>query len=220
MAVPFRGRGLYGGALAAQAIVAALQTEQCGKWKPLSIHSHFLAAAQPGVPLVYKVEDLKVSKNYQVKEVRLFQGENLAFNAVCTLQKTVLEGTAGKVTGQLQHHRKPPAVDALVDQNTAFELWAESNGRKGELHNLKHFYNNEPIEWQFPPHMFDLAQVPERELKLPVSERTLWYKVRTKFSAANEIQRWGITAYLTDYFYLNTNMRLNMPSVAATANAS
>ncbi|KAG7868944.1 hypothetical protein KL918_001587 [Ogataea parapolymorpha] len=218
MVVPFRGRGLYGGALAAQAVVAALQTEQCGEWKPLSIHCHFLAAANPDMPLVYKVEDLKVSKNYQVKEVRLFQGEKLAFNAVCTIQKTLLEGTAGKVTGQLHHHRNPPAVDGLVDQNTAFELWAESNGRQSELHSLKHFYNSEPIEWQFPPHMFDLGQVSEPEKKLPVSERTLWYKLRPKFPAANEIQRWGITAYLTDYFYLNTNMRLNM--LAATANAS
>lgn len=86
--VPYRGRGLFGGTMVAQSLLASLLHSNMPekKWKPVSIHCHFLQAVQPTPQLQYKVTTLKPGKNYLTKEVNLHQNNKLVFKAIVTLQ--------------------------------------------------------------------------------------------------------------------------------------
>ncbi|GME79728.1 unnamed protein product [Ambrosiozyma monospora] len=145
----YRGRGLFGGTLAAQSTLASLlhanstsanksksdSTIKLKKWKPISTRCVFLHPAKPHPhKLTYKVETLKTGKNYCTKEVQLIQDEKLIFKATVTLQAYKLSGSAANMDGQLNHHSDGPqlGVDILppekcLDQETAFRIWSSSN---------------------------------------------------------------------------------------------
>ncbi|KAH3668416.1 hypothetical protein OGAPHI_002170 [Ogataea philodendri] len=213
--IPFRGRGLFGGTMAAQATAAALLSQESPAWKPISLHCQFLKAVTQD-PLTYVVEDLKSGKNYQTKQINLFQNDKLAFTAVCGIQRTKLQGSAGNLDGQLSHHRSAPCVGPLIDQNTAFETWAKKTDNSARLGELIEHYAAEPLEWKLPENMFDLEKVSSSEQSAPVSDRTLWYQVRPKVPVPDPVYQWALVAYISDYFYLSTNMRLNMRPMFTT----
>ncbi|ODV85726.1 hypothetical protein CANARDRAFT_27823 [[Candida] arabinofermentans NRRL YB-2248] len=234
--VPYRGRGLFGGTLAAQSVLASLLSAntETKKWKPISLHCHFLVAAQPTSPLIYQVDDLKHGKNYSTKQITLFQNNELIFKATCNLQAYHLEGSAGKLEGQLNHHRKGPIIgetikpwDEMLDQEEVFKVWAaktkthhhQSNtGYLGkELEKVIASYNREPCLWRLPIDMFDPESISQQEKDMLPSERTLRYWVKTKERIIDQdIFRWVAIAYISDYFYLSVNMRLNLREMFTT----
>ncbi len=231
--IPYRGRGLFGGTMASQAILAALLFSNTveKKWKPISIHCHFLYAAQPQPQLFYKVASLKDGKNYRTLSVDLFQNDKLIFRATCSLQAYELSGSASKLNGQLSHHKKGPVVGKDIDppekmfsQKEAFSAWSKVAYKHKHLGYLKDAlaavtasYSREPCVWKLPLDMFDLNKVSESEKSIIPSERTLRYWVKTKEPLADaHVFSWVALAYVSDYFFLSTNMRLNMREMFTT----
>ena len=65
--------------------------------------------------------------------------------------------------------------------------------------------------------MFDLDKSSKAEKSAIPSERTLRYWVKTKESLADpHVFSWAALAYVSDYFFLSTNMRLNMREMFTT----
>lgn len=233
--VPYRGRGLFGGTMAAQSVLASLMytnTEE-KKWKPISIHCHFFHAAQPHPHLYYVVKTMKDGKNYCTNEVVLYQNDRLIFKATVSLQTYVLSGSAANMTGQLNHHRKAPVIgkdiahfDEMLTQTEGFKIWSQKAMGKKHMEYLKsknneatviRCYNREPCIWKLPADMFDLDLVSESERNMEPSQRTLRYWVKNKEILKNpSVFNWVSIAYVSDYFYLSANMRLNLHEMFTT----
>ena len=74
--VPHGARGVFGGQVIAQALVAASQTT------PLGLHSqhcYFLLAADGSIPIAYQVERLRDGKSYATRLVRAVQRGKIVF---------------------------------------------------------------------------------------------------------------------------------------------
>ena len=71
------GRRLFGGLVAAQALVAAGRTIE--ELRVHSLHAYFLRPGQPGVPIDYQVTALKEGRNFHVRSVTARQGEETIF---------------------------------------------------------------------------------------------------------------------------------------------
>lgn len=233
--IPYRGRGLFGGTMAAQSILAALLYSNTleKSWKPISIHCHFLHAAQPTPNLFYKVTTLKDGKNYSTLEVNLFQNDRLIFKSTVSLQSYHLQGSASNLNGQLNHHRSAPIIGKDIDppnlmylQSDLFKIWSKKAMNKNHLEYLKgpncedeviKCYNREPCIWKLPLDMFDQDLITDDEKLKKTSERTLRYWVKNKEILKNpSIFNWVSIAYISDYFYLSANMRLNLKEMFTT----
>lgn len=233
--IPYRGRGLFGGTMAAQSVLAALYYSNTleKSWKPISIHCHFLDAVQPNPTLYYKVINLKDGKNYCTHEVQLYQNDKLVFKSTVSLQAYQLNGSASNLEGQLNHHRNAPIIGKdikkpaeMLSQEDLFKIWAEKSKNKKHLEYLngKHChrdvtasYNREPCIWKLPQDLFDDELITDEERNLAPSARTLRYWVKTKeLLKTPSIFNWVAIAYISDYFYLSTNMRLNMRQMFTT----
>jgi len=99
------GRGyrerLYGGLVAAQAYVAAARTVDVGPVH--SLHLYFLRPGEAGVPIHYEVDRIKQGRNFQVREVRAFQGEKRIFQMMASF---------AALTPGVEHQDPMPVVPA------------------------------------------------------------------------------------------------------------
>lgn len=233
--IPYRGRGLFGGTMAAQSILAALYYSNTidQTWKPISIHCHFFKSAQPSPELFYKVTNLKNGKNYCTHEINLFQNDNLIFKATVSLQSYVLKGSASNLSGQLLHNSSPPIIgkdikspNEMYEQTDLFKIWSKKAMNKKHLEYLKgkncedeviRCYNREPCVWRLPLDLFDLDEISVNEREKLPSDRTLRYWCKSKDKLKNpKIFNWVTLAYMSDYFYLSANMRLNLHEMFTT----
>lgn len=233
--IPYRGRGLFGGTMAAQSILASLYYSNSleNTWKPISIHCHFLHAAQPTPNLYYKVIPLKSSKNYSTVEVELSQNDRLIFKAMVSLQSINLKGSASNMNGQLFHNPIAPIIgkdidhpDNMLSQGELFKVWSKKAMNKPHLQYLKgqncedeviKCYNREPFIWKLPNDMFNQDLISNEERDKLTSDRVLRYWIKSKDKLKNpSIFNYVAIAYISDYFFLSANMRLNLHEMFTT----
>jgi acyl-CoA thioesterase-2 len=104
------GRGrLFGGLVAAQALVAAGRTvSECSLH---SLHAYFLRPGRPSVPIHYRVTHLKEGRNFRARQVVAIQGEEVVFALTASFARPE-EGVA---------HQEPmpeaPPPDGLPDRD-------------------------------------------------------------------------------------------------------
>jgi len=89
----FRGRQLddtgfirvFGGQVAAQALVAAVRTVQD---RPVhSLHSYFLRPGDPKIPIIYEVDRIRDGKSFTTRRVVAIQNGEAIFNMAVSFQK-------------------------------------------------------------------------------------------------------------------------------------
>lgn len=231
--IPYRGRGLFGGTLAAQAVLAALMFTNSNKsqWKPVSLHCNFLSAAQPSPSLFYHVYKLRDGKNNCIRAIDMYQSSQLVFRAICLLQNRHLTGSAAHTGGQLLHNSRAPVIgkdiaapEDMLSQEQAFSEWAATAHQhphlgylKTALEDVTKSYAREPCLWRLPRDMFDLDAVSDEEINKLPSERILRYWVKPKEALVDpHLFAYAAVAYISDYFYLSTNPRLNMREMFTT----
>lgn len=83
--VPYEARGVFGGQVISQALVAATN---CVKPQFLlhSLHAYFLLSASASVPLLYYVDRLREGRSYATRSVRAMQGGRTVFVMLCSFQ--------------------------------------------------------------------------------------------------------------------------------------
>jgi acyl-CoA thioesterase II len=83
---PTRARGVFGGQVISQAIVAATNCVD-----PVfglhSLHCYFLLSASPAIPIIYFVERLREGKSYTTRSVKAVQNGKVIFQLMCSYQK-------------------------------------------------------------------------------------------------------------------------------------
>ncbi len=82
----FQGR-LYGGLVAAQAYVAAARTTDVG---PIhSLHAYFLRPGRSSLPIRYEVETIKQGRNFQARQVRAIQNDQVIFQMMASFSREI-----------------------------------------------------------------------------------------------------------------------------------
>lgn len=76
---------LFGGFVAAQAVVAAMQTASGGAVH--SLHAYFLRPGENGVPIRYEVNRIREGRTFTTRAVIAFQGDEAIFNTLVSLAR-------------------------------------------------------------------------------------------------------------------------------------
>ncbi|ANZ75746.1 BA75_02624T0 [Komagataella pastoris] len=222
--VPFGGRGIFGGTLVAQSLYAALLNVD-EKFRPISMHCNFLVAANTKSRIEYHVETLRDGKNFCSRQVKAKQNDQLIFLGSISFRSERLEGSSGASDSpKFSHYRQAPIVGKDIpspedchEQTEVFMEWAKNSKDNVQLQKLAKnpqqlldSYDAEPCKWRLPMDMFDLSQVAPEEFDKVVSDRVLRYWVKSKSDFKSPRFNDVAIAYISDYFFLSSNMRLNM----------
>ncbi|KAI9512335.1 thioesterase II [Russula earlei] len=82
LSLPFEARGVFGGQVISQALVAATR---CVK-PEFALHSYFLLSASASAPLLYYVDRVRDGRSYSTRAVRAVQGGRTVFIMLCSFQ--------------------------------------------------------------------------------------------------------------------------------------
>ena len=121
----FRGRNtdetrqrVFGGQVAAQALVAAGRTVDQGRVH--SLHSYFLRPGDPLVPILYEVDRIRDGRSFSTRRVVAIQHGKAIFNLQCSFHVTEPDG--------LVHQSPMPEVPRPDDLPTVLELLEPHRG--------------------------------------------------------------------------------------------
>lgn len=221
--VPFAGVGVFGGTLVAQALNAALHTVD-SKFVPISMHCNFLIAVRPDSQCSYRVERVRDGRNFCTRQVRAFQADRCAFLTTISFQSNQPEGSSSKAGRPINHHRAPPTVgkdieplDECFPQPQLIKEWLERAPENPRLQRARKNpqlmvdkYEEEAFEWFLPRDLFDLSLVSQEQKNQRPSDRSISYYVKAREPIETAKDQYVGLAYISDYFFLNMNSRLNM----------
>jgi len=121
--VPTRSRGVFGGQVISQAIVAATNSVD-PQYGLHSLHCYFLLSASPALPILYYVERLREGRSYTTRSVKAAQNGRIVFIMMCSFHRP-----------ELQHpsHQWPmpldvPSPDDVESDVSFYNRWAHSEG--------------------------------------------------------------------------------------------
>ncbi|KAF5651456.1 acyl thioesterase II [Fusarium sp. NRRL 25303] len=80
-------RGVYGGQIMAQALLAGYETVTA-EFMVHSIHGHFLKAAQSDISVIYRVERVRDTRSFATRMIRAMQGDILVFYSTVSFAKS------------------------------------------------------------------------------------------------------------------------------------
>ncbi|EJF66472.1 DNA repair protein [Dichomitus squalens LYAD-421 SS1] len=80
--LPFRSRGVFGGQVISQSLVAATSCVD----PSYSLHCYFLLGASPAFPIVYHVDRVRDGRSYVTRSVRAVQRGRAVFIMMCSFQ--------------------------------------------------------------------------------------------------------------------------------------
>ncbi|KAI0307547.1 thioesterase-like superfamily-domain-containing protein [Multifurca ochricompacta] len=83
--LPFQARGVFGGQVISQALVAATKCVK-PEFALHSLHAYFLLSASASAPLLYYVDRLRDGRSYSTRSVRAVQGGRNVFVMLCSFQ--------------------------------------------------------------------------------------------------------------------------------------
>lgn len=191
----FRGPGMrsevfvrmFGGHLAAQALMAASKTVVDGK-RVHSLHSYFLRGGAAGEETIYRVHRLRDGRSYSARSIEAYQGDELCYVMNASFHHHLDEGP---------EHREPmPPVTApdAIARPTRIPTGvpgAEKDFREWDIRLI-------------PPNLPDQPK-PKIEDPSTVSGQSLWFRFTGELPDSDEIHT-GALAYMSDMTLLYSAM--------------
>lgn len=197
-------RGVYGGYICAQSLIAAMKTIENGL-KPHSLHSYFISAGTEDSPFEYEVERTSDGKSFANRMVRVYQNGQLRYIAMVSFTKKNSISEAQAAYNKEPHN--PRSASPIHYQTPLSGVFDQC---KPESLPKRRVDITGTIEHRLPPHYFDSSLDPQ-EAKKKASERELsvWMRINdeTKIAHDNEYRYAGL-AILTDSLHLSSLSRL------------
>ncbi|KAF8473595.1 thioesterase-like superfamily-domain-containing protein [Kalaharituber pfeilii] len=118
---PPGARGVYGGAVIAQSLIAATRTVDPALWAH-SIHCYFVLAGNASRPITYHVEEIRSGRSFTTREVKAKQGGQTICMLIASFQRPVPrekkerghgEGEGGVAEHQLPMPKDVPPPDSI-----------------------------------------------------------------------------------------------------------
>lgn len=162
-------RGVFGGNLCAQLVIAALETVPIG-FTPHSLHSYFVKAASPDVVCEHHVERISDGKLFANRQVRVMQNNELKYIVIVSLTKKNLSQLSKRDYERNKLVLAPIEFQKAVPQDFYQHNHEELELRVGDpTHTVHH---------KFPPKFLD-HRLGRDELAKPAGDRELsfWIKV-------------------------------------------
>ncbi|KAI0067828.1 hypothetical protein BV25DRAFT_1794358 [Artomyces pyxidatus] len=82
--IPYQARGVYGGQVISQALVAATKCVKPQYLLHVSLPAYFLLSASSEIPILYNVENIRDGRSYVTRTVRAVQGGRTVFMMLCS----------------------------------------------------------------------------------------------------------------------------------------
>ena len=177
---------IFGGLIVAQAIIAAYKTIDNRYLH--SLHSYFLRAGDPDIPIEYDIQKLRDGKSFGQRIISAYQNKHLIFYMIASFQK---DETG--LSHQLDFSRNITNPNEL-----ASEIEILNELLKTVPENIKDTRDRErPIEFRpiKPRNMLN----PNKESP----EQLLWLRLSEKVDT-NRILNQALLAYASDYTILDT----------------
>ncbi|KAF9405484.1 Acyl-CoA thioesterase 8 [Podila epigama] len=193
--VPMGARGVFGGNVVGQALVAATNTVSTD-FSVHSLHSYFLMPGDPSTPILYQVDRVRAGKSYCTRTVTAKQRGNNIF--VCTASFQAPRPNAAShqyPMPEVPHHSTLQSHDELIRAMIASPKVPEN------LTDLLKLRLEEPVALDFKdtrtPTLKSLRQ-PE-----PRTEQMFWIKCKGDLGDALALHQ-CVVAYGSDHNLLNT----------------
>lgn len=174
---------VYGGRLAAQSLLAAMETVEA--LPASSLHAYFLAPGRSGPPIEYRVVRLRDSRRFANRQVTALQGGTPIFTLICEFH-AVEEGFHHQAVGMPD---VPPPEEVAPIQHFVREREAEL-----DLAAIRNFTDLLPIEMRpIAPEEYFL-QRPERPA------RAFWFRQPSAAAIADPRLQQCLLAFGSDYW--------------------
>lgn len=189
-------RGVYGGNLCGQAILAAMQTVD-NDFVPHSLHSYFIAAGDDSKVCDYKVERVSTGRNFANRLVRVYQDDKLRYMVMISLTK---RNSIRKTQEQFEAGKGPAPFEYQIPPGEAF-----GGSNLDEL----------PVYGRDPNHLIEhkltkeFININEKEelVKTP-GERKLSFFIRIHDVPLETKFRYAAMGLVTDSLYLTSVSRI------------
>ncbi|KAF8610478.1 thioesterase II [Ceratobasidium sp. AG-I] len=143
--LPARARGVFGGQVISQALLAATRCVDQG-FSVHSLHCYFLLSADASIPIIYYVESLRDGRTYCTRTVKAAQNGRWIFMLTCSFQRPEY----GQPSHSLPMPRHVPIPDDCPNQEDIFLKQSEKPGISDDTRDMFRQYVQErkrsPIE--------------------------------------------------------------------------
>ena len=206
---PFGARGIYGGAVIAQSLLAATHTVE-PQFYPHSMHCYFVLAGNPHLPLIYHVDNIRAGRSFQTRTVRALQQGKCIFT--CTISFTLhveeVRGEDGEVEKRVVSHQpvmpagKIAGPEECEDEPAIIaRLLAAGRIDKEQAEAAQRRWEKDPWDWRRIA-----SDYPE---STPPGEKVFRSWVRCKDAVQEKGMQLAALAYLSDSWLLGTVGRAN-----------
>ncbi|KAI8072737.1 HotDog domain-containing protein [Gongronella butleri] len=206
--IPTGNRGVFGGAIVAQALRAAWNTVE-DRFHIHSQHCYFLLAGRIDVPVLYQVERLRTGRSFATRYVTASQEGKPIFMTMCSF-------TVKDAAINLEHHAPMPSdlpepesiltVDERI-QNSMANLSEEGQSVKGFLE--RNLENVKPIDYREVPVDDGLYTEFFKESIAATPKQMQWIKAVERIESDDPKVHAAILAYTSDWRLLATSCYAN-----------
>ncbi|KAK7064497.1 DNA repair protein RAD14 [Favolaschia claudopus] len=185
---PSRARGVFGGQVISQAIVAATNSVD----PEYGLHCYFLASASASKPIVYFVDRLRDGRSYLTRAVKALQNGRVVFMMMCSFQKPE--------PWQPSRGWRMPSVPPPEACRFEEERYEEVMAREGIHPKVKGVYN----DWLNDRRGSPIAIKPvEKDMSLPNSLRLCYWMQARNIPEYDAPFQKCILGYLSDLHLLS-----------------
>ncbi|CUM67062.1 uncharacterized protein PRCAT00004751001 [Priceomyces carsonii] len=185
-------RGVYGGSIAAQAVLVAIKSSPDG-FRPHSLHSSFVKPVSPKEPIIWKVQIISNGKNFCNRTITGTQGNEIKYYANVSLTR---KNSLKRATMEYENYKAKlergdddddDDDEGVVQKPFGFQSPYHKWFTPDSVNKLKEIplvFNQLKVYHKFSPKFVDLDATKEEE-SIPPAERSLSFY--TKFGEEGEI---------------------------------
>ncbi|TGZ80702.1 Thioesterase/thiol ester dehydrase-isomerase [Ascodesmis nigricans] len=210
---PTGARGIYGGSVIAQSLLAALQTVP-PQFHPHSMHCFFLLAGNASVPIIYHVDTVREGRSFHTRAVQARQHGRSIFATTISFSLAVVAPDSDEEDGDTA-----PRKRVVQHSSTLPETLPKPEDCKNELDGIERMLKDERIDEevaaaareQFAKEPFEwrrISMVPVNTGKKP-ADRVMRSWVRSKSPIVDPRMQYAGLAYFSDSWFIGTVGRVN-----------
>ncbi|CAL9731452.1 peroxisomal acyl-coenzyme A thioester hydrolase 1 [Monosporozyma unispora] len=180
---PVGARGTFGGTLAAQSLLASLNTVP-RNFIPTSLHCYFISSGNPKEMIEYEVKSLRQGQNFIHKQINAYQFNKLIFSSMVLFSKDKRNSSIKdtKLNDNVEFHKSVgsgvedksrfrPAGELfkqdIMDNKVNLEKFQRLKSRFEDKEYLKQVHDSfetQPLDYRFPLDIFKTERTAKSKL--------------------------------------------------------
>ncbi|KAI5848916.1 thioesterase-like superfamily-domain-containing protein [Tricharina praecox] len=222
---PVGARGIYGGSVISQSLLAAQLTVP-STFVPHSMHCYFVLSGNPHIPILYHVDIVREGRSFHTRTVQARQRGKAIFTMTCSFtvpQATKIAESDNPEKRIVRHQPVFPTADIRLPEECESESDVIARllktGRIDEdmaAEGMKRF-ERDPFEWRAigvgqrnpKAKILHPASTSHPDPSLPPAEKVMRQWVRSKAPISDPLYVNPALAYFSDSWFIGTVGRVN-----------